>query len=181
MKNDEFSKHAFLNKLIEDNYVEFEFDIQDKLNTINKMKKQVEKLDEEADLMEAMGNTGVGSSPSPEKHDPNELGGGTMRVKTKKNKMCQFIIDKKKCPNIKEVPIDKNNPNSLKKKVNMCPNAHNPIELDLITSETRMKNLNGVIQSQTVKMKNMKPIEPWRPAKSGDIEHSKLTFNITIP
>ena len=53
------------------------------------MKKQVEKLDEEADLMEAMG-AGVASSPSPEKGDPNEIG-GTIRIKPKKNKMCQFI------------------------------------------------------------------------------------------
>jgi len=37
-----------------------------------------------------------------------------------------------------------------------------------------MKNLNGVIQQQNNKLKNMKPIEPWRPAKSGDIEHTHL-------
>src|SRR6185312_7976558 len=55
-----------------------------------------------------------------------------------------------------------------------CQYAHNPIDLDLIPVETKMKNLNGVIQSQTTKLKNMKPLEPWRPAKSGDIEHTHL-------
>jgi hypothetical protein len=86
-------------------------------------------LDEEADLMEAMG-AGVASSPSPEKGgDPNDIG-GTMRIKAKKNKMCTFIAEKKKCPAGKK-----------------CQYAHNPIELDLISSETRMKNLNGVILS----------------------------------
>lgn len=49
------------------------------------MKKQVEKLDEEADLMEAMGS-GQASSPSPEKQDPNDQN-QTMK-KPKKQKMC---------------------------------------------------------------------------------------------
>ena len=27
-----------------------------------------------------------------------------------------------------------------------------------------------------MKLKNMKPVEPWKPAKSGDIEHSKSLY-----
>lgn len=34
--------------------------------------------------------------------------------------------------------------------------------------------------SQSMKLKNMKPIEPWRPAKSGDIEHSKFEYNLIL-
>ncbi len=55
-----------------------------------------------------------------------------------------------------------------------CNLAHTPIDLDLIPVETKMKNLQGVIHSQTLKLKNMKPLEPWRPVKSGEIIHSKI-------
>lgn len=87
------------------------------------MKKQVEKLDEDADLLEALG-----SSPerSPEKggHDTDGR-----RVKPKKTKMCPNLSNKGGCT----LPSYK------------CPYAHNPIELDLIPIETKMKNLQGVI------------------------------------
>ena len=49
--------------------------------------------------------------------------------------------------------------------------------MDLIPVETKMKNLQGVIHSQTLKLKNMKPLEPWRPVKSGEIIHSKNNSN----
>lgn len=58
-----------------------------------------------------------------------------------------------------------------------CNLAHTPIDLDLIPVETKMKNLQGVIHSQTLKLKNMKPLEPWRPVKSGEIIHSKNNSN----
>lgn len=61
-----------------------------------------------------------------------------------------------------------------------CNLAHTPIDLDLIPVETKMKNLQGVIHSQTLKLKNMKPIEPWRPVKSGEIIHSKNDSSLTI-
>lgn len=148
--NQEFSKHQFLNKCIEDFFLECEAMLEDKQNTIAKMKKQVEKLDEEADMMDAYG----GSSPdrSPEK------GASSTTVKAKKVKMCPNLLKHGKCT----IPGNK------------CPFAHNPIQLDLIPVETKMKNLQGVIQSQTSKLKNMKPLEPWRPVKSGEIIHSKL-------
>lgn len=108
--------------------------------------------------MEAMGTTGVGSpSPSPEKGN----GSHAMKIKTRKYKMCPLLLEKKKCPLSKD---------------KKCPYAHNPIELDLIGPETKMKNLNGVIMSQSLKIKNLKPVEAWKPAKSGDIEHSKNYF-----
>lgn len=80
------------------------------------------------------------------------------------------------CPNLQKygkckMPADK-----------FCRFAHNAIELDLIPIATKMKNLQGVIQSSTQKMKNMKPLEPWRPVKSGEIIHSKSNYlsNIVI-
>lgn len=53
------------------------------------MKKQVEKLDEEADMMETFAS-------SPEKS--LEKGENTMKVKFKKTKMCPTLHEKGKCP-----------------------------------------------------------------------------------
>jgi len=36
--------------------------------------------------------------------------------------------------------------------------------LDLVPLTSNTKNLNGVIKSQTIKLKNAKPLEPWRPS-----------------
>ena len=44
-----------------------------------------------------------------------------------------------------------------------CPHAHNPIELEFTKLGHKMSNLTGVIKAQTIKLKNDKPIEPWRP------------------
>jgi hypothetical protein len=155
-RSEEFSKHQFLNKCIEDFYLQCEGAIEDKQNTIKMMKKQVEKLDEEADYADAMNS-------SPERSPEKGGYGGSIKVKKKKTRMCPSIIEKGHCPHLKD-----------KDKSKRCQYAHNPIELDLIPVETKMKNLNGVIQSQSIKMKNMKPLEPWKPAKSGDIEHTHL-------
>jgi hypothetical protein len=94
--------------------------LEDKQNTIAKMKKQVEKLDEEADMMDGM-------SSSPERSP--EKGGFEKSFKSKKTKMCPNLLKSKVC----NLPTNK------------CPYAHNPIELDLIPVETKMKNLQGVI------------------------------------
>jgi hypothetical protein len=45
-----------------------------------------------------------------------------------------------------------------------CPHAHNPIQLDLIPLKNNIKNLSGIVKSQTIKLKNAKPLEPWRPS-----------------
>mmetsp|Transcript_25437 Transcript_25437/g.19188 ORF Transcript_25437/g.19188 Transcript_25437/m.19188 type:complete len:211 (+) Transcript_25437:1492-2124(+) len=122
----EFSKHVFLNTCIEDFYLQCENSISDKQNTITKMKKQVEKLDEEADMADM-----VMSSPE---RSPEKGGDSPSKPKKKKVKMCPTLIEKGRCPLLKE---------------KKCSYAHNPIELDLIPVETKMKNLNGVIQSST--------------------------------
>jgi hypothetical protein len=84
----------------------------------------VEKLDEEADLAD-----GFGSSPD---HSP-EKAGHESRSKSKRKKT-------KMCPNLQSNGV-------CKLPSHKCPYAHNPIELDLIPVETKMKNLQGVIQS----------------------------------
>ena len=90
------------------------------------MKKQVEKLDEEADYAD------IGGS-SPEKSEKGTMGGTySMRSKSKRTKMCPNILEKGFCMLVKD---------------KKCPYAHNPIELDLIPPETKIKNLNGVIHS----------------------------------
>jgi len=109
-------------------------------------------MDEEADMADAMEN-------SPERSPEKGNGESTIKIKKKKLRMCPILLEKGKCPNSKD---------------KKCQFAHNPIELDLIPVETKMKNLNGVIQSQTMKLKNMKPLEPWKPAKAGEIEHTHL-------
>jgi hypothetical protein len=75
------------------------------------MKKQVEKLDEEADLLESM-QIGGDSSPerSPEK-GVGLVGENGRRIKPKKTKMC---------PNISQLGKCKLSPSR-------CPYAHNPI------------------------------------------------------
>lgn len=71
------------------------------------------------------------SSPerSPQK---GEEKGGSMRVKRKKTKMCPDLMKTGCCPLVKDKTLK-------------CPYAHNPIELDLIPAETKMKNLTEVI------------------------------------
>ncbi len=109
-KNEEYSKHAFLNKMIEDYYLRFEEAIEDKQNTITKMKKQVEKLDEEADLQEALGSPGTSPERSPDKGE-----NGSIRVKQKKTKMCPILMENKSCPLSKQ---------------SKCQNAHSAMELE---------------------------------------------------
>ena len=55
-----------------------------------------------------------------------------------------------------------------------CPFAHHPLELDMIATKDKIKNLSSTIRSSSRKLRNMKPIEPWKPAKSGEIEHTHL-------
>mmetsp|Transcript_33677 Transcript_33677/g.52027 ORF Transcript_33677/g.52027 Transcript_33677/m.52027 type:complete len:103 (-) Transcript_33677:17-325(-) len=45
-----------------------------------------------------------------------------------------------------------------------CPHAHAAIDLDLTPLPHKIKNLTGVIKAQSIKLKNDKPLEPWRPS-----------------
>ena len=54
-----------------------------------------------------------------------------------------------------------------------CKNAHTAIELNFTKLEDKIHNLSGVIKTQTIKMKNDKPIEPWRPC-ANDLQMKDL-------
>jgi hypothetical protein len=92
---EEYSKHKYLNKCIEDFYLQSEAMLQDKTDTISKMRKQVDELNTMADDMEAFG-MGAESSPerSPEKGGESE---GGKRYKPKKTRMCRDQVDNHRC------------------------------------------------------------------------------------
>ena len=171
-KNEEYSKHAFLNQLIEDHYEKFEAAIEDKMETIKKMKKQVERLDELADRLE--GNGSPGSSPERAGKDL------TKTQKNKRSKLCPNLLANKSCPQAKvpkcpfvhseeelqrlnkEATREAERTGNERKHYQMCdkvlknekcplvgqrqcPYEHNPILFDLIPPENKIKNLNGVI------------------------------------
>ena len=107
------------------------------------MKKQVEKLDEIAEMMEMFGEGEV---------DPAmmvDANGDPMMIKPQKSKMCKTYMETKKCKDLKN---------------GNCKFAHNPIELTgLIPVATKIKNLNGVIQSQSHQLKKNKVQENFVP------------------
>lgn len=72
----------------------------------------------------------MASSPDKSPEKMLDTDGKPIKIKPKKVKMCPNIIEKGVCHLLKE------------KKCNL---AHNPLELDLIPVETKMKNLNSII------------------------------------
>jgi hypothetical protein len=61
-----------------------------------------------------------------------------------------------------------------------CGFAHFAIELDLVPLDANIKNLQGMIEVSSKKLQNMKPLEPWRPAKSGLADtNGKNQFNLS--
>lgn len=75
----------------------------------------------------------------------------------KKTKMCEVVLGGGRCP-----------------EGDNCGDAHFAIELDLVTLETNIKNLTGMIGTTTKKLKESKPLDPWRPVKSGVVEDTDL-------
>lgn len=148
----EFSKNEFINRCIEQMYLDCEFIIEGKVNDIAKMKSQVEKLDELADMAEMFGEDG----PPPEGMIGDD--GEPIKIKAKKSKACKTFIDTGKCPNLKN---------------KTCKFSHNPMELELITPDIKVKNLNGVIASQTHKLRYQKAPPQFVPAGKQDIMDSK--------
>ena len=66
--------------------------IKDKMNTIDKMKKQVEKLDDESDFEDVMSSPE--RSPVKVEYDDN---GNEKKKKRKKTKMCKEFMEKGVC------------------------------------------------------------------------------------
>ena len=140
-KTEEFSKHRFLNKLVEDFYIECEEAIKDKQSDIVKMRKMRAKLDEEGD---------EDSEGSPEKYGDMDDEGDFMGLgRRKKRKMCPEFMEKGYCSKLKQkekAPKDEHlktegdeedgrsrsrMTRSMTKSL-LCPFAHHPLELDMI-------------------------------------------------
>lgn len=107
------------------------------------MKKQVEKLDEVQEMMEMFGEGEV---------DPSmmvDAEGNPMKIKHRKSKMCEQFMKTGKCKDLKG---------------GHCKFAHNPTELtgrDPLA--WKIKNLNGVIQVQSSRLKKNKSMVHWTP------------------
>ena len=113
------------------------------METIAKLKENVAKLDELAEMAE-MFEDGEGQQEEIIGDD-----GKPIRIKPVKTKMCKRLLEEGKCKGIKD---------------KSCKFAHNPIELSLIPVTTKIKNLNAVIVAQNKKLVHNKVAESWVPA-----------------
>lgn len=128
----------------------------DKQQTIDKIKKNVEKLGEINELYEALGSD---AEKDPDAFVDND--GNPIKMRKKKKQMCESIFQKKVYADegIEMKTNEKYYINTVKDrqfvqdpktgkqvctlcpKGKQCPNAHNPIELDLIPISANMSNL----------------------------------------
>jgi hypothetical protein len=136
----------------------------EKQENIKKIQKNVERLAEINELYEVLG--------SDADKDPEaciDADGNPIKMKKRKHKMCENIYQKRyykedgiemktKDKHYIETVIDKREKVDLKTmtitcqvcpKGKECPHAHNAIQLDLIPMTQNIKNLNGIIKSQT--------------------------------
>jgi hypothetical protein len=120
----EGNKDQYLNKCIEDLYLQIEAKIQNKVDTIAAIKTNVDKLVEEGEEDEDM-------EPVIELDDN---GKPIKPKKPTKKKMCPKFMKDGKCAHIK----DKEKP---------CKFAHNPLELNLIPNSIKVKNLSSVMEA----------------------------------
>lgn len=148
-----------MNGCIEDFFTQCEGKIQKKMETIAKMKENVTKLDELADMADMFGEDGEGGAPEEMIGDD----GQTIKIKPQKTKMCKKLLENGKCNGIKD---------------KSCKFAHNAIELSLIPVSTKIKNLNAVIIAQNKKLIHNKVAESWVPAGLKLIEDSKCPFSL---
>jgi chemotaxis protein histidine kinase CheA len=184
-----YDRDTFLNGLIEDLYFKCEDMIQEKMNDIQQITKNKERLNEINELLEAMGSD---AEKDPDAFLDND--GNPIKMKKKKVKMCESIQKKKtyKEDGIEMKTKDKyyidnhlvkqniQDPKSGTMKCIVCPNgrncnhAHTAIELDLTPLPQKIKNLNGLIKASSSKLKVDKPLEPWRPCASDFKREGKL-------
>ena len=151
---EEGSRDHYLNGCIEELYLQCEAAIQEKVDTIAKMKEHVTKLDELAEMTEMMGDE-AGGGPTEIVDDE----GRTVKVKPKKTKMCKTLLETGRCNGIKD---------------KSCKFAHNAIELSLIPVSTKIRNLNAVITAQKHKLVYNKVLDSWVPAGKQDIREGKF-------
>lgn len=82
---DAFSKNVYLDRCIEDLIIECEAGRMDQKNSIDMLKKQVEKLEEIAELADAFGEEGL--------EDQLDEEGEPIKFKPRKTKMCECVIE----------------------------------------------------------------------------------------
>jgi hypothetical protein len=114
------------------------------MDTIAKMKENVTKLEELAEMADMFADG--------EEGQPAEMfgdDGKPIKVKAVKTKMCKKLLENGKCNGIKD---------------KSCKFAHNAIELSLIPVSDKIKNLNTVMAAQKQKLVNNKVTESWVPA-----------------
>jgi len=106
--HDAYSKNVFLDRCIEDLFLDCENKKIKKHADIEKMKKNIEGLEEIAELAEQFGEEGIEENLLDEEE-------GAISYKPRKTKMCVDIMTKGKCKNGKA-----------------CKFAHNSLQLELI-------------------------------------------------
>ena len=173
----QYDKNTFLNGLIEDLYFKCEDIMVEKQNTIQKIQKKVEELTEINELYEALGSDAEKDAEGMLDND-----GKPIKIRKKKTKMCDANY-KKAAYKDDGIEMKKKKDGGDKYYVNVCqdcpkgkacPHAHTAIELDLIPNNQIIKNLNGIVKTQTIKLKNAKPLEPWRPSAADFKTSGKL-------
>ena len=152
MLNEQYDKNLYLDQMIEDLYLYCEGKIQSKMGTIGRIKDKITKLEELADVEEMMAGD--------EEGEPIEMfddEGKPIKIKIAKKKMCKSLRDTGKCKNTAKT----------------CKYAHNPIELELIGSSTKISNLQNVVRCLDKAMRNNKSVQDWIPPSDGGIEDCK--------
>jgi hypothetical protein len=189
----QYSRDTFLNGLIEDLYYRCEDVIVDRKNDIQKLSKQSEKLgyvwEQLGPLVEEYGSLAtIPKDVWAENMVDND--GNPMRLKKPKQTICPYVQQRKlykdegvamkggkggKEKYFVQSTITRKNvldaETQIMKSVvcpngKNCPYAHTAIELDFQGVNETMRELAAAIGSQTNKMKNDKPSEPWRPSTS---------------
>eukprot|EP00357_Protocruzia_adherens_P006843 CAMPEP_0115031850 /NCGR_PEP_ID=MMETSP0216-20121206/38800_1 /TAXON_ID=223996 /ORGANISM="Protocruzia adherens, Strain Boccale" /LENGTH=497 /DNA_ID=CAMNT_0002409621 /DNA_START=19 /DNA_END=1512 /DNA_ORIENTATION=- len=138
-----------LNKQIELLYQDIDNILKSKQNDIHMMRKKVEELEENA--------TTVGFAHEKGSNTERSLGSTTTRPKIQKTKMCPNLRDFGKCEDRQ-----------------YCKYAHTAIELDLVPNERKIANLQKLIDHETETLRTIKPVDPWRPAKSKTVDRDNF-------
>jgi len=149
-----YNKNVFLDRCIEELYLECEGKKIKKHGDVERMKKHIEGLEEIAELAEQFGEDGV-----EENLLEDEGEGGGVKFKPRKTKMCPDMLEKGKCKNGKA-----------------CKLAHNPIQLELIPVTKKIQNLKGVVATQSRSLSSNQTTEAWIPS-SKHIEVDSKSIN----
>lgn len=156
-KSAEHSKNEYLNGCVRELFEHLEGQINSKMDEIKAMKTHVERLDEIAEAAEMLGDDADAAGMIGEDGLP-------IKVKVAKKQMCKTFQETGKCKDMRS-----------------CKFAHNPIELNLIPVANKIKNLNGVIQSQQHKLKHNRVQDSWVPAGNQTIADGKCIQMIIPP